>query len=73
MTLSESGAIFGRVNGADARVAGREFLVNFILRGGGRADAMEDSPRYREVKKMYESIANNEGEDLLSDLGWKLQ
>ncbi len=60
MTLSESGALFGRVNGADASVTGGESLVNFILRGGGRADGMVESSMYREVEKMYESIAHNE-------------
>lgn len=74
VTLFKCNAIiFGRIVGGDASVAGQEFFVGFILGGGGRADGMAELSTYREVQKVYEPMADNEGEDLLSDLTRKLQ
>lgn len=72
---------FGRVIGRDASLGGHEFLVGFILRGGGRADGVTESSTCREVPlfplfivpKMYQFMPNSEGEDLLYDFTRELQ
>ena len=48
-------------------------LVDFILGNGGRADGMIELFTCFEVQKMDELLADNEGEDLLSDLPGKLE
>lgn len=64
--------IFGRVVGRQVKVPSHELLVDVILGDVGRADGMADLPTYPGIQKMYELMAKNEGEDLLSDLARKL-
>lgn len=69
MTVFERKAtVFGKAVGEGTSVAGHESIVSFILGGGGRADAMAEDSTCGDVHKMYELMADDEGEDLLSDL-----
>lgn len=74
MTIFECNAVpFRRVVGGGASAAGHEFLVGFFLGGDGLADVMADSSMCRIIRNMYELLADDEGEDLLSNLTRKLQ
>ncbi len=72
VTLFECNAVkYGRATGGS--VAIHEFLVSFILGGGGRADGVAEFLERREVQEMYELMSDDEREDLLSDLTRELQ
>ena len=50
-----------------------ESLVDFILGSCGCADSMAECAAFLDVEKMYELVADNEGEDLFPDLSRKAQ
>ena len=51
----------------------RESLIDFILGSCGCADSMAEPATFLDVDKMYELIADNEGEDLFPDLPGEVQ
>ena len=74
MTLFERGPVeIGRIVGGNVSIAGHELFVGFILRRGGRADGMAEDATAGDVNEVYELAANNEGENLISDLSRQLQ
>ena len=74
MTLIRCGAVeVGRIVGGNVSVAGHELFMGFILGRGGRADGMAKDATAADVNEVYQFAANNEGENLLSDLGRKFQ
>ena len=50
-----------------------ELLVDLILGSSDCADSMAESATFFRVVKMYELVADNEGEDLFPDFPWKTQ